>query len=231
VPRGESGLISRGRLLGAAGLCAAASFAAEARAAPRDPAELLAALHADAGKYVRAVRVVSLHAAAVSPEAIYSGLVRPGGRDPRLPEDAPRVGRGERNDVVVFASALDPARSPGWLLLILDHEFFHARHLARGGRTPLADFADDAANHHYYEATAWSYVVDRALRGAYGELGARDLREAAGALKRHRDAIRTFILGRQPSAWTHYERFMAAEGPDPPPRAARAGPASGADRD
>jgi len=190
---------------------------------PSDPGSTLRALHADTDTYVRLVRVVPLQAASVSPQGIYSGLVRQGGSDPRIPEDAPVAGNGARNDIVLFASSLDATRSAAWRLLILDHEYFHARHLARGWRTPLVDFGDAEANRHYYEATAWGYVLERALEGSYGALFPAEIREARAAFTRHFEGIRGFIERHQPAAWAHYRRFMpAVTDPDRSPGAFRA---------
>lgn len=173
-----------------------------------DPASLLRSLHADYESYIRSVRIVPGWRSEASREALYSGLVRVGGLDPRAREDAPISGRDVRNDIVLFDSAIDPGRSTGWERLILDHEYFHARHLAHGWRTPLVDFGDRGATHDFYEAAAWGYVLQRALDGTYGDLSAADLREVRSLYERHFQAIRAFILKRQPSAWIHYGRFM-----------------------
>jgi len=173
-----------------------------------DSAALLRSLHADYESYIHAVRIVPDEGSGVSKEALYSGLVRAGGSDPRLRGDAPISGSGARNDIVLFGSAIDPARAPGWRRLILDHEYFHARHLAKGWRTPLVDFGDGGATHDFYEAAAWGYVWLRALDGTYGDLSPADLREVRALYERHFQAIRAFILKQQPSAWIHYGRFM-----------------------
>jgi len=173
-----------------------------------DPAALLRLLHSDYETYIRSVRIVRSRESEASREALYSGLVRAGGFDPRLLGDAPISGRGARNDIVLFDSAMDPARAPGWRRLILDHEYFHARHLAHGWLTPLVEFDDRGATHDFYEAAAWGYVLQRALDGTYGDLPSADLREVRALYERHFQAIRAFILKRQPSAWIHYGRFM-----------------------
>jgi len=187
------------------GASAASKWAPEAQG---DPPSILHSLHPDADRYISAVRIISTTRASISTDALYSGLVRIGGADPRMKEDAPESGRGVRNDIVLFAAALDGARSSGWLGLILDHEYFHARHLARGWRTPLVDFGDGTANHDFYEAAAWGYVMGRALDGVYGDLDTGDLREVRALYERHYQAFRAFILERQPAAWTHYARFV-----------------------
>lgn len=175
----------------------------------------LARLHPDYTKYIHALRVVSAQGARASTDSIYSGLVRTGGREPRMAEDAPESGRGARNDVILFPAVLDPARSAGWRELILDHEYFHARHLARGWSAPLADFGDAAMNKSYYEALAWSYVLERAREGVYASLSAPDFREVAATYKRHHDALRKEILERQPTAWMHYGRFLVDPDTEP----------------
>jgi len=175
---------------------------------PNDPIALLRGLHDDFQIYVHDVRSLSSADVSISPQALYSGLVRIGGADPRLRGDAPASGRGARNDIVIFASTLDSSRAPAWRKAILDHEYFHARHLARGWTTPLVDFGDAGTNHDYYEAVAWGYVLLRARGGAYGEIRAEDLREITALYTKHFQAFRAFILDRQPTAWVHYGRFM-----------------------
>lgn len=220
MERGQHRQEGAGRPSGRAGAPAAAvvilgillALCPPARAvtARADPAGRLEDLHADWTRFIREVRVISVQGASVSPAGVYSGLVRPGGRDPRISGDAPVSGREARNDVIVYPSALDPRRAPGWLVLILDHEYFHARHLARDARVPLVDFGDTRANHSYYEATAWSYVLERAREGVYGELAAADLREINATYRRHLDLFREFVMETQPSAWLHYGRFLTS---------------------
>ncbi len=179
---------------------------ATSEAAESSPEEILAGLHPDYSSFVSAIRVVSLHAASVSPTGIYSGLVRPGGRDPRILSDTP-IPRG-RNEVILYPDAIDPARGPAWLKLILDHEFFHARHLAGAAGVPLVDFGEAGANSSYYEALAWGYVLERARAGVYGPMKAGDLREVTAAARRHYDAFHSFVEEAQPTAWLHYGRFL-----------------------
>jgi hypothetical protein len=185
--------------------------AASARAgAFDDPEGRLGALHADWPRFIHAIRVVSFDRARVSPTGIYSGLVRPGGGDPRIRSDAPLSGSRARNDLILYPSAFEGRRGAGWLTLILDHEYFHARHLARSAPPPLVDFGDRAGNTHYYEATAWSYVLSQARGGVYGELTAGDLREVTATYRRHYDAFREYVEERQPSAWMHYGRYLVS---------------------
>jgi hypothetical protein len=175
---------------------------------PVDPVAILESLHADFDRYIHTLRIITTHAARVSPRALYSGLVRRDGMEPRSLADAPESGPGVRNDVLVFPAAIDSARSPGWIVLILDHEYFHARHLAHGWRTPVADFGEREPNRDYYEAVAWSYVLERALLGVYGDLTKAEMREVRAKYRRHRVALRRMIRRRQPAAWAHYSRFL-----------------------
>lgn len=175
---------------------------------PYDPVRLLNELHPDAKKYVGALRIVAIGDARISTRSIYSGLVREGGVEPRDPEDAPQTGPGSRNDIVLFPSSFDPRRGEGWFRLILDHEYFHARHLAHGWGTPVVDFGDIVANRDYYEAVAWGYVLERARSGVYGRIGRADLREVEGIYRRHLEGLRRMISKRQPSAWAHYGRYL-----------------------
>jgi hypothetical protein len=172
------------------------------------PASLLRDLHPDYAMYISEIHVVSTQEASVSPEGIYSGLVRPGGRDPRILDDTPIPGKGARNDVILYPSAMEPSRGKAWLRLILDHEYFHARHLAGSSRVPLVEFGEAAANHAYYEAVAWGYVLERGLAGVYGELSVIDFREVRATYRRHFHSFRRFIQERQPSSWVHYGRFL-----------------------
>ncbi|HKY33976.1 MAG TPA: hypothetical protein VJV23_15705 [Candidatus Polarisedimenticolia bacterium] len=225
----------RRRLKGAAAVlvCAAAgwgsgpSFARPGpEATPGQIEALLAAMHPDYALYIGEVRY---GASRLRPASLYAGLVRRGGRDPRDPADGPRSGRGVANDLIIYADTFEPWRSGAWRLLIADHEYFHARHLARGFRLPVVGFGDAQADTDYHEALAWEWVVRRAGEGIYGRLSPAESAEASSRYERHRDRFRRFVTGRQPSAWAHYGRFlpdpaglrMAASAPTagPPPEA------------
>ena len=168
-------------------------------------ARALAALHADAALYIREVRPAAAVAGA------YMGLVRPGGADPRLPLDAPVPGRNRRYDLVVFDAPSEGTDVSAWTLLLLDHEYFHARHMARGDRMPYPSFPHDAAGRHFHEALAWGYNLSQAAAGQYGALAPERWSEAARRYRHHQDALRAFVQKRQPEAWAYYSRFL----PDP----------------
>jgi hypothetical protein len=188
--------------------CTADRPAASPEVTPDQVASLLAAMHPDYGRYIASVRY---GATRLRPASLYAGLVRRGGRDPRDPDDGPRSGRGVANDLIVYADTFEPWRSAAWRLLVADHEYFHARHLAHGAEVPVVGFGDAGANQDYYEALAWGYVVGQASAGAYGELTRAERAEAARAYREHRDRFHSFVMAVQPPAWAHYGRFL----PDP----------------
>jgi len=172
---------------------------------------ILAVLHPDYASYVGHVRsgVTRFH-----PSNLYMGLVRDGGRDPNLPADAPLVGRGVRNDIIVYADSRDAGRSLGWAMLLIDHEYFHARHLAMGDGTPVPFFGDPEADRHYYEAVAWGYNLAQADEDQYPTLTHADYLEAFRNYSMNFEAFREYILRHDRPAWAHYRRFL----PDPSAR-------------
>ncbi len=173
---------------------------------------ILASLHPDHSRWIGGIRLGDAGAEA----GIYAGLVRPGGRDPRDPRDAPVAGDGVVNDLVIFPHAFESRSSPSWIALVIDHEYFHARHLARGFPVPLVSF-EGRADRDYLEALAWGWVLGRAAQGRYGALTASERSEVAARYRRHRDAFRRFVMDVQPTAWAHYGRFLreAEAGPRP----------------
>jgi hypothetical protein len=175
---------------------------------PDDVAALLASLHPDYHDYIAAVRYGRTR---LRPLSLYAGLVRRGGLDPRDPDDGPRAGRGVSNDLIIYADTYETWRTPAWRRLLVDHEYFHARHLAHGLSAPVVGFGDARADTDYYEALAWGYVLSRDEQGVYGELSARERSEVAARYAEHRDRFHAFVMKEQASAWAHYGRFL----PDP----------------
>ena len=166
---------------------------------------ILAELHPDHQRYIRQVRPAR---AGLVPGNIYMGLVRPGGEDPRLVRDAPQPGHDRRYDLIVFPDRAALPTSESWARLLVDHEYFHARRLARADDAPHPSFGTTRANRHMHEALAWGYNLQRAGEGAYGDLGAERRREARQNYRHHREALRAFILERQPQAWEYYVRLL-----------------------
>lgn len=186
-----------------------ASAAALAQSAPADFAALLGEMHPEYGAFVREVRRggTRLH-----PFGMLAGLVRPGGADPRDPRDAPRSGAGERNDILVYDDTFAPGSSEAWRRLIVDHEYFHARHLAQAVEAPAVDFGDAQANRHYYEALAWQYNLERIEHSRYPGLSAQEKRLAGSRYLRHRAAFETWLRKDHAQAWQHYGRFFPPGG-------------------
>jgi len=176
-----------------------------AETTPEQMVSMLASLHPDYGAYISSVRYgpTRLH-----PATLYAGLVRSGGLDPRDPDHAPATGRGATNVLIIYADMFEPWRSQGWRLLIADHEYFHARHLARGFDIPLAGFGVRRADTAYREALAWAWVLSRSLQGIYGPLSDRERSEVSSRYTEHYEAFFEFVSERQASAWAHYGRFL-----------------------
>jgi len=194
---------------------------------PEETAATLASLHPDYGDYIAQVRFGDRRA---KPPGIDAGLVRPGGGDPRDPEEGPLMGRGQRNDLIIYADTFAPEASAAWRRLLPDHEYFHARHLARGFDIPAVSFGEAQADRDYCEALAWGWVLRRAVEGIYGTLSARERAEVEDLYSRHFEGFHRFVMRRQPAAWAHYGRFLPPPGiMSAEPVAARA-PSPEADR-
>ncbi|MCI0658977.1 MAG: hypothetical protein L0170_18140 [Acidobacteria bacterium] len=166
---------------------------------------ILAAMRPDYANYIGAIRAGSTR---FHPVTLYMGLVREGGIDPTSLEDAPLIGRGVRNDVVVYADSREAGRSDGWAMLLIDHEYFHARHLARGDNTPVPSFGSEEVDRHFYEAVAWGYNLAQAEEGEYPTLTHADYLEAFRNYTMHFESFRDYILRRDRHAWAHYRRFL-----------------------
>jgi hypothetical protein len=168
-----------------------------------DPAELLLqSLHSDFRVYVGSVR--PLPAPAAGPQAsVYMALVRPGAEDPTTPVSAPFAGPGARNDILYDPGVLAAGRSEGWTLLLLDHEYFHARHLAGATSLPLPRRTGAEIEHHFYEAAAWGYTVEQARAGRYPGLRPDEFREALDRYGDHFRALRA--MAQDSGAWSALE--------------------------
>jgi hypothetical protein len=168
-----------------------------------DPAELLlSSLHPDFGVYVGSVRPLA-EPADGSASPVYMALVRPGADDPTTPASAPFAGPGARNDILYDPGILAAGRSAGWTLLLLDHEYFHARHLAGATSLPLPRRTGAEVEHHYCEAAAWGYTVAQARAGRYPGLRPDEFREALDRYGDHYRALRTITQGSE--AWSSLE--------------------------
>ena len=167
--------------------------------------KILSALHPDYADFVSGIRTGETR---FHPSTLYMGLVRSGGKDPTRLEDAPVIGRGVRNDIIVYADSREAGRSLGWAVLLIDHEYFHARHLGRGDKTPVPSFEDPDVDRHYYEAVAWGYNLAQADEDQYPTLTHADYLEAFRNYSMHFEAFRDYVLRHDRTAWAHYRRFL-----------------------
>jgi hypothetical protein len=166
-----------------------------------DPAEaLLRSIHPDYLTYVRAVR--SLDRPGAERPSVYMVLVRPGASDPTRHESAPFAGPGARNDILYDPDVLNGSRSVGWTLLLLDHEYFHARHLAGATELPLPLRSGAGVERHFFEAAAWGYTVTQARSGRYAGLREDEFREALDRYGEHYRSLRALTQDAAPALWS-----------------------------
>lgn len=166
-----------------------ASLAAPLGAGEADPAErLLSSLHPDYLQFVSAVR--PLPEGAGSRASVYMVLVRTGADDATAHASAPFAGRGARNDILYDPAVFRSGRSLAWLQLLLDHEYFHARHLAGGTTVPLPARSGADRERHWFEAAAWGWSVAQARAGRYDGLKETEFREALDRYGDHLRALR-----------------------------------------
>jgi len=168
---------------------AAAVMATRLFASDTDPAEdLLAALHPDYREFISAVRPLPEGDGARA--SVYMVLVRTGATDATAHASAPFAGHGARNDVLYDPAVFRSDRSIAWLQLLLDHEYFHARHLAGRTSIPLPARAGADRERHWFEAAAWGWSVEQARAGRYDGLRESEFREALDRYGDHLRALR-----------------------------------------
>ena len=204
LPIFTGALICTAQLLGAppAGLSLGES--------PTQLAGMLGELRPDYLQFVREIRRLP---GSTAPAGHYMALVRPEGNDPLDPDDTPEAGPEVRNDIIFYFDSFEMDRTPAWRLLLLDHEYLHAKHLGGGHKLPLVSFGSQENDRHFYEAAAWGFNVSEAIRDAYGALSDREWAEVRSNHLRHRIAFRKLIERRQPSAWAYYSQFFPEEVP------------------
>ncbi|MEE9217476.1 MAG: hypothetical protein V3U98_00225 [Acidobacteriota bacterium] len=179
------------------------SSAVVGASAPARFVEILEVLHPDYATFVHQVRAGKQR---LHPIGLLAGLVRPGGTNPLDPRDAPVAGK--RNDIIIYDDTFERGTSAAWRSLIVDHEYFHAKHLGRGVKAPAVDFGEEQINRHYYEALAWGYNLERMEQGRYPGLRAAEQRTARRRFLEHRKAFRRWLLRNHAPAWLHYGRFL-----------------------
>lgn len=148
------------------------------------------------------------HAVTAARRPIYMALVRRGADDPSRLDNAPFAGPGVRNDIVYQKSSLDASRSLAWTLLLLDHEYFHARHLAGATSLPLPGDVPGECERHFFEAAAWGFNVAEARRGRYDGLREDEFREALDRFGEHYRALRMVTRDTDPAAWQSFSDLL-----------------------
>jgi hypothetical protein len=186
--------------------------AASAPAPLADPAEtVLGALHPDYRAWVKSVR--PLQPGDGERASVYMALVRQGAGDAVSGSSAPVLGPDAHNDIVYDPAVLTAGRSLAWVQLLLDHEYFHARHLAGGSLVPLPAGLSSAAARHYYEAAAWGYTVARARAGSYPGLSEMEFREALDRYGDHARALRQLTGRSVPETLLQHALLTASPAP------------------
>jgi len=181
------------------------------RIGDRDPGSLLGSARPDYRAYIDAIRLVPDDRVAVrASRPIYMALVRRGADDPTRTDNAPFAGPGVRNDIIYRSSSLDASRSVGWTLLLLDHEYFHARHLAGATSLPLPGGVPAACERHFFEAAAWGFNVTEARQGRYDGLREDEFREALDRYGEHYRALRAAARDADPAVWQSYSDLLRA---------------------
>jgi hypothetical protein len=157
----------------------------------------LAGLRPDYAAYIGGLR-------SIDPDpgrGIYMALVQPGATDPRARGSAPLAGPGARNDIVFDARAVTDGHTGAFLLLLLDHEYFHARHLAGTTTVPLPETPGMEIQRRYNEAAAWGFNIAEARDGRYPGLREDEFREALDRFRDHYTALRRLVEGTDGEAW------------------------------
>jgi hypothetical protein len=171
---------------------------------------LLRDLHPDYQIFVHAIRPMDEVVAAGSP--VYMALVRAGADDPGRRESAPYAGPGARNDILFDPGVLGATRGEAWTMLLLDHEYFHARHLAGATGLPLPLRTGAGIERHFFEAAAWGYTVSEARAGRYPGLREGEFREALDRYGEHYRALRALTREENPALWSSLAAPLRGDG-------------------
>ena len=193
--------------------------------ADRDPVSILSTIRPDYRAYIAGVRPIESKTMGQPSRVIYMALVKRGADDPTLDENAPHAGPGAQNDIIYDRSALDAGRSGAWVRLLLDHEYFHARHLAGATSLPLPRSGHAGVQSHFYEAAAWGFNVAEARAGRYAGLREDEFREALNKYGDHYRALRRLLEESEPENWRSFDDLLDRPAAlvtknDSPPRAA-----------
>ena len=187
----------------------ATNRAAAAPATRIEPGSLLAALRPDYARFIGRMRPLTGEVLdGIEARRIYMALVRPGAADPASTASAPYLGPDVRNDILYDTASIGGDRSAAWSLLLLDHEYFHARHLAGATSLPLPERVLPEVERHFYEAAAWAWNVAEARSGRYDGLRPDEFREALDRCGEHYAALRSLTQERWPAVWASYSELL-----------------------
>jgi hypothetical protein len=182
-------------------------------AAPADPGpqldqqglvRTLSLLRPDYPLYISSVRPLTPGVA----RRLYMALVRPGATDPAGKGSAPNAGPGARNDIVYDEASIATGHSVAWRSLLLEHEYFHARHMAGATLLPVARDGAPEIERHYNEAAAWGFNVAEARAGRYPGLRPDEFREALDRLGEHYAALRAILKDADPARWSRISELL-----------------------
>jgi hypothetical protein len=171
-------------------------------------ARALSSLRPDCGLYIDTLRPLAPGVG----RNIYMALVQPGATNPGRRSSAPLAGPGARNDIVFDERAIGGGHSDAFILLLLDHEYFHARHLARTTTVPPAGRVPIEIERRFSEAAAWGFNVAEARAGRYPGLRLDELREALDRYRDHYLALRNLVERDDPGRWSALD--LALQRPD-----------------
>jgi len=172
-----------------------------------DPPGLIQALASRRPDYTRYISSVRPLAPGVG-RRLYMALVRPGATDPRERGSAPFAGPGARNDIVYDEAAILSDHSLAWRYLLLDHEYFHARHMAGATLLPVPRGEPAELERHYNEAAAGGFNVAMARAGQYSGLREDEFREALDRLSEHYAALRALLKDSDPERWSRVSELL-----------------------
>jgi len=187
-----------------AGLAAAAPSDRDPRVDPPALVRALARLRPDYTRYIFSVRPLAPGVG----RRLYMALVRPGATDPGRRGSAPNAGPGARNDIVYDEAAVLSGHSVAWRCLLLDHEYFHARHMAGATLLPVSRGDPLDVERHYNEAAAWGFNVAEARAGQYPGLREDEFREALDRLGEHYAALRALLKDAEPDRWSRISDLL-----------------------
>ena len=197
-------LVQSSLLWGMAPLLFADPVEGPADTSPPALAAALATLHPDYPLFIGAIRPLPPG----TTRSIYMALVRPGAIDPGGLDSTPFAGHAARNDIVYDRSMIAAGHTFAWRLLLLDHEYFHARHVAGGTSLPMPGHFGREVERRFNEAAAWGFNVGEARAGRYPGLRPDEFREALDRYGEHYTALRELTSGSGGESWSAFSDLL-----------------------